>query len=214
MSDYWNRRFAQEGMVWGTDPSLTALEAKGLFRKHNVKSVLVPGAGYGRNTKVFSSEFETIGIELSGAALTIAAEWDSACFFISGSVLDCSLETKVDAIYCYDLLHLFLIEDRRRLLTNCLEQLHPGGLLYFTSFSDEDPNYGCGACLEPATYEYKAGKYAHFFSEADLKQHFEHTEIIKTGTHMEILRDPQGSAHQYVLRSILARKSNDQTNFP
>lgn len=41
MSDYWNRRFAQEGMIWGTDPSPTALEARWLFCKHNVKSVLV-----------------------------------------------------------------------------------------------------------------------------------------------------------------------------
>lgn len=196
-------------MIWGSEPSPTALEAKELFRKHNVKSVLVPGAGYGRNTKVFSGEFETIGIELSRAALAIAAEWDPACYYIPGSVLDCRLEMKVDAIYCYDLLHLFLYEDRRRLLTNCLEQLHPGGLLYFTSFSDEDPNYGCGVCLEPATYEYKAGKYAHFFSEEDLRQHFEHTKIIKTGSNMETLNDPQGSSYQYVLRSIFARKSHE-----
>ncbi|WP_375102539.1 class I SAM-dependent methyltransferase [Paenibacillus sp. RS8] len=209
MSEYWNRRFAQEGMIWGSEPSPTAMEAKTLFRKNNVRSVLVPGAGYGRNTKVFSSEFETIGIELSGAALGLAVEWDPACFFISGSVLDCNLETKVDAIYCYDLLHLFLYEDRRRLVSNCLDQLHPGGLLYFTSFSDEDPNYGCGACLEPATYEYKKGKFAHFFSEADLKQHFEHMEIIKTGTNIETLRDPQGSTRQYVLRSIFARKLHE-----
>ncbi|OMD39085.1 class I SAM-dependent methyltransferase [Paenibacillus odorifer] len=209
MSEYWNRRFAQEGMSWGSEPSPTAMEAKTLFRKNNVRSVLVPGAGYGRNTKVFSNEFETIGIELSGAALGLAVEWDPACFFISGSVLDCNLETKVDAIYCYDLLHLFLYEDRRRLVSNCLDQLHPGGLLYFTSFSDEDPNYGCGACLEPATYEYKEGKYAHFFSEADLKQHFEHMEIIKTGTYIETLRDPQGSTRQYVLRSIFARKLHE-----
>ncbi|MDH6370379.1 chemotaxis methyl-accepting protein methylase [Paenibacillus sp. PastF-3] len=83
----------------------------------------------------------------------MATEWDSRSLFILGSVLDSILEEKVDAIYCYDMLHLFLEEDRRRLVANCLEQLQPDGWLYFTSFSDEDANNGCGALLEPGTYE-------------------------------------------------------------
>lgn len=209
MSEYWNTRFAQEGMIWGSEPSPTALLAKELFHKHNVQSVLVPGSGYGRNTKVFSGEFATYGIELSGAALAIAAEWDPASHFISGSMLDCALDLKTDAIYCYDLLHLFLEGDRHKLLTNCLELLRPGGLLYFTSFSDEDPNYGHGTLMEPGTYEYKEGKYAHFFSEADLRGQFEGTEILETGSHLEILRGPQGAEHQYILRTIVAKKSHE-----
>jgi chemotaxis methyl-accepting protein methylase len=83
-------------------------------------------------------------------------------------VLDSILEEKVDAIYCYDMLHLFLEEDRRGLVANCLEQLQPDGWLYFTSFSDEDANNGCGALLEPGTYGYKEGKCAHFFSDVEL----------------------------------------------
>lgn len=206
MSDYWSRRFAQEGMIWGDEPSPTALEAREIFRQHKVESVLVPGAGYGRNTKVFSEEFKTFGIEISGAALEIAAKWDPDCQFVLGSVLDPCLKVKVDAVYCYDVLHLFLEEERHKLVTNCLEQLRPGGLLYFTSFSDADPNNGCGTLLEPGTYEYKLDKYAHFFSEADLRQHFQSTNILETGSYLETLQRPQGSTHQYILRFIIARK--------
>jgi SAM-dependent methyltransferase len=206
MSEYWSRRFAQEGMIWGSEPSPTAQDARDIFRQHHVKSVLVPGSGYGRNTKVFSAEFKTFGVELSETALKMATEWDPMSHFISGSVLDPIFEVRVDSIYCYDVLHLFLEEDRRRLVANCLEQLQPGGLLYFTGFSDEDVNNGCGTLLEPGTYEYKEGKYAHFFSDEDLREHFEGTEIVETGSCLEILRGLQGNTHQYNLRYIIARK--------
>ncbi len=206
MSEYWSRRFVQEGMIWGEEPSPTALKAREIFRQHKLESVLVPGAGYGRNTKVFSGEFKTYGIEISRAAVEIAEKWDPDCQFVLGSVLDNCFKVKMDAIYCYDVLHLFLEEERHKLVANCLEQLRPGGLLYFTSFSDEDSNNGCGTLLEPGTYEYKENKYAHFFSETDLRQHFQGTDILATGSYVETLGGSQGSTHQYILRVIVARK--------
>ncbi|WP_342439535.1 class I SAM-dependent methyltransferase [Paenibacillus sp. FSL L8-0436] len=206
MSQYWSDRFAREGMIWGEQPSGSALRAKAWFLEQGIKSVLVPGAGYGRNTKVFSSQFDTYGIELSSAALKLAAEWDSSTRFIEGSALEPQLEHQVEAVYCYDVLHLFLAGERYRLIDAALAQLRPGGLLYFTSFSDEDPNYGCGRRLEPGTYEYKEGKYAHFFSDADLREHFAGTEIVETGTFTDSLYSPQGGSHEYILRTILACK--------
>ncbi|MEI2395470.1 class I SAM-dependent methyltransferase [Paenibacillus phytohabitans] len=206
MSQYWSQRFAREGMIWGSRPSPTAGWAKQRFMEDGASSVLVPGAGYGRNTKVFAPEFTVYGIELSEAALELAAEWDPVTTFIAGSALQPQLEHPVDAVYCYDVLHLFLADDRRRLIEACLEQVRSGGLLYFTSFSDEDPNYGCGTELEPGTYEYKADKYAHFFSDGDLRGHFAGTEILETGAFTEPLESPQGGTHEYILRYILARK--------
>jgi len=205
MSEYWSRRFAREGMIWGSEPSPTALAARQLFREHGVQSVLVPGAGYGRNTKAFSPEFETYGIELSPAALAMAAEWDPKSHFIAGSVLEYHDGLLADAVYCYDVLHLFLEKDRRALVDNCLKQLRPGGWLYFTSFSDQDLNNGQGRLLEPGTYEYKEGKYAHFFSEEDLRGHFTGTEILETGSHLELLPSPEGGTHPYILRYLVAR---------
>jgi len=206
MSEYWNQRFAQEGMIWGSTPSPTAFHAREIFRNFKLKSVLVPGAGYGRNTKVFSEEFETYGIEVTPAAKEMAVKWDPQSHFILGSALDVVLDTQVDAIYCYDVLHLFLEEDRRRLVHNCLQQLRIGGMLYFTCFSDEDKNMGCGKLLEPGTYEYKKGKYAHFFSEQDLRMHFKDTEIVEMGSTSEELNSPEGGTHTYILRFIAAKK--------
>lgn len=66
MTGYWSKRFAQEGMIWGSEPSPSAEWAKRKFQEAGVSTVLVPGAGYGRHTKVFSADFTVYGIELSG----------------------------------------------------------------------------------------------------------------------------------------------------
>lgn len=90
--------------------------------------MLVSGAGYGRNTKVFSADFTVYGIELREPA------------------------------------------------------------------------------LEPGTFEYKEDKYAHFFSDADLREQFAGTEILETGSFTELLQSPQGGTHEYILRTILVLK--------
>ena len=53
--EYWNNRFSDNGQIWGTEPSKTAIHALTLFKKYNVKTILIPGAGYGRHTKFFST---------------------------------------------------------------------------------------------------------------------------------------------------------------
>ncbi|WP_151736149.1 class I SAM-dependent methyltransferase [Paenibacillus tengchongensis] len=206
MSNYWEERFAQEGMIWGTEPSSSAYAAFEHFKNAGAAAVLVPGAGYGRQTKVFSGSFATYGIEISPAALKLAAEWDPDAVFIAGSALETQLKTPVDAVYCYDVLHLFLDAERRRLIEVCLGQVRSGGLLYFTGFSDQDPMNGQGPLREQGTYEYKAGKYAHFFSDRDLRAHFAGTDILETGSFTELFHSVQDGSHSYSLRYILARK--------
>lgn len=206
MSQYWSQRFAREGMIWGSQPSPSVEWAKQKFLAAGASSVLVPGAGYGRNTKGFAPEFSVYGIELSEPALELAGVWDPGTTFIAGSALEPQLRYPVDAVYCYDVLHLFLAEDRRRLIEASLAQVRPGGLLYFTSFSDEDSGNGCGIQLEPGTYEYKPDKYAHFFTDADLRGHFAAAEILETGSFIESLQNPEGGTHEYILRYILACK--------
>lgn len=33
MGDYWNKRFTEEGMIWGCEPSQTVTQAIDLFKK-------------------------------------------------------------------------------------------------------------------------------------------------------------------------------------
>ena len=54
MKEYWQERYLKDGKIWGNAPSKTAEYALKLFREKNVKKILVPGAGYGRNSRLFS----------------------------------------------------------------------------------------------------------------------------------------------------------------
>lgn len=208
MQHYWDERFRAQGQIWGTAPSPTALAAAALFREAGVKRVLVPGAAYGRNTKAFSGEFQTKALELSPDAVELGRRWDPQTTFHIGSVLDPeAMEGRIDGIYAYDVLHLFMKEDRRRFIANLLDWLEPGGLLYATCFSDEDSHCGTGPSPEPGTYEYMPGKSAHFFSEQDLLEHFHAFTVLSTGHIEETLRYGDGSGiKQYRLRMIAARK--------
>ncbi len=207
VQNYWNKRYRDEGMIWGSEPSPTAYHALDVFNKYNVKIILVPGCGYGRNTKAFSSSFQVDGLELSSDAIQIARNWDENTNFIQGSMLsEYEVSKKYDAIYCFDLLHLLLEHDRAKLIKNCASRLnYSGGLMYFTCFSNEDRNYGIGRELEPGTFEYKANKYAHFFSEEDLRNHFKEFEIIETGSTIETLQSKDNQINDYTLRYIIVK---------
>ncbi len=89
MQDYWDGRFKKEGRIWGDSPSSTAAYAIGLFSKDRVKTILVPGSGYGRNAKAFSDAgFAVTGIEVSGEAVDLAKEYAPKIRYHKGSVLD------------------------------------------------------------------------------------------------------------------------------
>ena len=204
--EYWESRFKAEGKIWGESPSRSAHLALQLFLANNVKTILVPGSGYGRNTKLFSaSGLDVTGIEISETAYKIANQFDPRSKFYKGSVLDMSFDKhRYDAIYCFNVLHLFRQPEREMLLNQCIAKLKERGLVYFTVFSNEESTFGQGQQTEPNTFESKPGRPVHYFMEVDLKQHFYNFKIIDIGT----LQDPEnhgGNAHIHILRYIFAR---------
>jgi SAM-dependent methyltransferase len=204
-TNYWNNRFLQQGMIWGKEPSPTVFDAIHLFKQHQVRSVLVPGSGYGRNTKAFSSLFKVEGIELSQEAVELAKAWDPDSSFTVGSALHNLPMRQYDAIYCYDLLHLFLADERRQLVQQCKNALRSKGIMYVTCFSDEDSHNGIGNFIEENTYAYMPDKFAHFFTEQDLFAHFPEFEILESGAFEEKLHYQDASFKIYKLRFAAMR---------
>jgi SAM-dependent methyltransferase len=204
--DYWNERFKDEGKIWGELPSRTAQYALGLFRSANVNSVLIPGSGYGRHTKFFSTcGFDVTGIEISAVACNLAREFDPLSRFYNASILDMSFDTnRYDAIYCFNTLHLFRENDRRIFIQQCENKLNRGGLMFFTVFSEKESTFGEGKEVEKNTFESKPGRPAHYFTEDDLKAHFAKYDLVDVG----IIEDPEdhgGKPHTHTLRYICLR---------
>ncbi len=207
-TEYWESRFSEEGKIWGESPSKSAHYALKLFLTHNVRTVLVPGSGYGRNTKLFSSSgFDVVGIEISQTAYQLANQFDPHSKFYNKSVLDMSFDNgEYDAIYCFNVLHLFRQNERELFLQECVSKLKERGLAFFTVFSDEEPSFGQGKETEKNTYESRPNRPVHYFTEDDLRKHFHDFEIIEIG----IIQDPEdhgGQPHTHILRYIFARKA-------
>jgi SAM-dependent methyltransferase len=206
-TEYWESRFNEEGKIWGEFPSQSAHYALKLFLENHVKTILVPGSGYGRNTKLFSSSgFDVTGIEISKTAFDMAWQFDQQSKFYCGTVLDMSFDNRqYDAIYCFNVLHLFRQDDRKLFLQQCIAKLKEQGLAFFTVFSDTESTFGQGAETEPNTFESKPNRPVHYFTEDDLRHHFHDFEIIETGTIIEP-EDHGGKPHTHVVRYIFTRK--------
>ncbi|WP_254438501.1 bifunctional 2-polyprenyl-6-hydroxyphenol methylase/3-demethylubiquinol 3-O-methyltransferase UbiG [Paenibacillus sp. DCT19] len=190
----------------GEEPSRTVNHAMDVFASYNVQTVLVPGSGYGRNTRHLSCHFSVVGLEFSKSAIEMSKGWDEKTRVIECSILEpFNLENKWDAIYCYNVLHLFLMEDRMKLIHNSMKQLRDQGIMYFTCFSDQDQRNGRGSVLEDNTYEYKEGKAAHFFTEQDLIQHFAGMRVIETGLLDEEIPSSETETEKYNLRYIIVQ---------
>jgi 2-polyprenyl-3-methyl-5-hydroxy-6-metoxy-1,4-benzoquinol methylase len=208
MNEYWEKRYRSEGKIWGESPSRTAEYALELFRKNKVKKVLVPGSGYGRNTRLFSSSgFEVTGIEISATACTMAREFDTISRFYNTSVLDMSfLSEKYDAIYCFNVLHLFREEERKLFIRQCIARVKNNGLMFFTVFSEKEESYSKGREVEKNTFESKPGRPTHYFTDEELREHFKSMEILETA----LVEDPEdhgAGPHTHILRYICARAS-------
>jgi trans-aconitate 2-methyltransferase len=233
MSDYWDSRFAAEGAIWGSRPSRTVEAAVEEFKKAGVRTVLVPGSGYGRNAEALAlAGFEVTGIEISARALELAqgqggpkagaglrrletnaaldaraqAPHPTLVTYLRGSVLDrLPAGRRFDAIYCFNVLHLFTEADRVRFLSICRSALADGGTLFFTVFSEREASFGRGREIEPMTYESKPGRPVHYFTEEDLRAHFASCSVTATG----VVEDPEDHGtegpHTHLVRYIVAR---------
>ncbi|MFX1566920.1 MAG: class I SAM-dependent methyltransferase [Promethearchaeota archaeon] len=206
--EYWNNRFSEKGKIWGIEPSKTAFYALKLFKKHEITTILIPGAGYGRHTKLFSkNNYQVTGIEISEEGLNIAREFDTKSNFILGSVLDMPFSSEIyDAIFCYNLLHLLLRNERVLFIDKCYRQLKNNGFAFFSVFSDKENSYGKGNLIEENTFESKPYRPTHYFSEQDLIEHFKSFTVIETDIIEENENHGDLGPHTHKLRYIFAKK--------
>ncbi|MFW9865180.1 MAG: class I SAM-dependent methyltransferase [Candidatus Thorarchaeota archaeon] len=207
-STYWNNRYSKGGKIWGETPSLSALYALKSFKKYNIEKILIPGSGYGRHTKFFSeNNYSCVGIEISEIAIKIAKCFDPLSNFIKVSVLEMEIGEEIyDAIYCFNTLHLFLLNEREIFQKKCYDLLKEGGLSFFTVFSEQEPSYGKGKRVELNTFESKPGRPTHYFTEDDLIKHFRNYKVLKTGIIEEQEDHGERGPHNHILRYIFAQK--------
>lgn len=171
----WDRAFIKSQMMWGTEPTLSARLARDLFVARDVHSVLLPGAGYGRNAKPFlDAGMDVTGIEVSATAIALARSELGLDFPIhEGSVTAMPFDAHVyEAVFAYGLLYLLDADARTKLLADCARQLKPGGPMVFVLVSKQAEMYGRGTQIGDDCYENEAGIRVYFYDEDSVRRDF------------------------------------------
>lgn len=192
MSEFWEKVYSENFLMWGENPTDNALKVVKMFLNRGVGSVLIPGIGYGRNAKAFADAgMEVVGIEISKTAIARAHKsFGKQMLIHHGSVLDMPFDSSLyQGVYCHSLLHLFPKGEREVLIKNCYNKLEPGGVMVFTLISDNDGRFGQGEALSAKIFKNK-GLTVHFYDEEQVMQEFADYNILAAQQIMEPIDNP------------------------
>jgi len=181
MTEFWESSFIEKQMMWGFEPSDSAILIKDFFLERNVKDILIPGIGYGRNAKVFiDNGINVTGIEISKTAIDLAMQNGIDINIFHGSVNDMPYDNKFyDGIFCYALIHLLNDGEREKFIKDCYNQLKPNGYMIFTTVSKKAPMFGKCKQLGKDYFEIMEGIKMFFYDNDSVKQEFEKYGLVE-----------------------------------
>lgn len=178
--EFWEASFLDKQAMWGYEPTDAAIKAKDVFIDKNVKSILLPGIGYGRNAKVFLEKgIDVTGIEISKTAINLARNSGIDIPIFHGPVSEMPFDDKqYEGIFSHALIHLLNNEERDKFIQDCYDQLRPNGYMIFTTVSKEAPMYGKGKQLGEDYYETKDGVKLYFYDVESIDQDFKDYGLV------------------------------------
>ncbi len=175
MEEFWEEAFKDRQEMWGFEPAKSAVLTTGYFVENNVKNILIPGIGYGRNTPIFIENGITVtGIEISQTAINLAQKhFGNNLTIYHGSVTEMPFDNKLyDGIFCYALIHLLDKPEREKLIQNCYRQLTENGLMVFTTITKNAETYGNGTLVSKDRFEMFGGVKMFFYDKETIQEEF------------------------------------------
>lgn len=198
---FWNKRYINEGPIWGVKPATSAKIAAKVFKYMGLRKIMVPGCAYGRNSLYFArSGFDVLGLDASPVAIDMAKETVSeskiAIDYQVGNVYQLPYgDDAFEAIFDRGLLHLMLRAERRQAIIEYRRVLLNNGALFLTVFSTKDPQYGRGVELEENTFDSMDGRPAHFFTRDEMSEILKGWQILNMKTLKE--RETHGAGEHF-----------------
>ena len=168
--------------MWGFEPAKSTLLVNDFFIQQNVKNILIPGIGYGRNAQIFRENGMAVtGIEISKTAIDLAQKtFGNALFIHHGSVTEMPFDKNLyDGIYCYALIHFLDKEEREKLIQDCYNQLAENGFMIFATISKEAQLYGQGISIGKNRFELAGGLKMFFYDEETIREEFSKVGLIE-----------------------------------
>lgn len=183
MTEFWESSFRDKQTMWGFEPADSAIDTASLFQHYGLKKILIPGFGYGRNAKIFiDSGCDVTGIEISETAIDLARKhYGDNIKVFHGSVGAMPFdEESYDGIFCYALIHLLDEKERAKLISDCYNQLRPGGYMVFVTISTSDSAYGNGECLSKDRFLTRHGVNLFFYNQESITSEFGEYGLLET----------------------------------
>jgi len=175
MSEFWENKFQEIGLMWSFEPADSAVFTSKLFAEKGFRNILIPGVGYGRNAKPFiDSGFNVTGIEISETAIRLARDNSFKFPIHRGSVNQMPFDDiQYDGIYCYALIHLLNQNERRQFLKNSFNQLCDGGIMIFVAVSKGYQKlFGQGKQISKDRFKIDNGLDVFFYDQESIKKDF------------------------------------------
>ena len=197
VTEFWETAFMQKELMWGLEPTQSAVLARDYFAQMGVKDVLIPGIGYGRNAKPFIEHGMSVtGIEISETAIALARSQLGLQFPIyHGSVTDMPFDQRhYDGIFCFGLIYLLDAQGREKFIRDCYRQLVPGGHMIFTVVSKKAPFYGQGTRLGDDWYERLPNLKMYFYDADSVRREFEPYGLVEFSE----INEPSGGGITFI----------------
>lgn len=175
MTEFWEETFKDKQEMWGLEPAKSAILTNNFFVERKVKSVLIPGIGYGRNAQIFRDNGMTVtGIEISQTAIDLAQKhFGNNLTIYHGSVTEMPFDEKLfDGIFCYGLIYLLDKHEREKLIKDCYNQLTENGFMVFTTITKEAQTYRQGTCISKDRFEMFGGVKIFFYDSQTIEEEF------------------------------------------
>ena len=180
MTEFWEKSFVQKQAMWRFEASAIAILVADYFAENELKEILIPGIGYGRNAKPFIDKgMNVTGIEISKTAIGIARQNGLENKIYHGTVTDMPFDNKLyDGIASFALIHLLNEEERKKFINDCYNQLKPGGYMVFTAVSEKAPMYAKGKKLADNYYETDHGVKLFFYNDKSVEKEFKDYGLV------------------------------------
>lgn len=175
MTEFWEEAFKDKQEMWGLEPAKSTVLTKDFFVEQKIKSVLIPGIGYGRNAKIFlENGMSVTGIEISQTAIDLAKRYfGNDLTLYHGSVTEMPFDDKLyDGVFCYGLIYLLDKKEREKLIQDCYNQLTENGFMIFTAITKEAQTYGQGTQIGKDRFEMFGGVKIFFYDRETIDEEF------------------------------------------
>ncbi len=189
MEDFWEKAFRNNQEMWGFQPAPSTVLTKDFFLEHDVKNVLIPGIGYGRNAQIFMENgMKVTGIEISKTAIELAHKhFGDDLVIYHGSVAEMPFDKNLyDGIFCYALLHLLGKNKREKLIQDCFNQLRNTGYMVFAVATKKAPLYGQGTCIGKERFQVHEGIKMFFYDKEAIEEEFAQVGLFEIKEVMDI----------------------------